>query len=47
MFLSLTILQVLFWLMDVGISMHVCKDLGNLLTEIRYLDSLLTEMSIL
>jgi hypothetical protein len=53
---SFTIPQVLFWLLDVGITMHVVRDLDNLLllpefrnldsplTEIRDLDSLLTEI---
>ena len=44
---SLTIPQVLFWLLDVGITMHVGRDLGNLLPEVRDLGSLLTEISFL
>jgi len=36
--------QVLFWLLDVGISMHVGRDLHNLLPEVRDVGSILTEI---
>jgi hypothetical protein len=40
MCLPLTIPQVLFWLLDIVITMHVGRDLDSQLTEIRDMDTI-------